>query len=176
MKKLYYRQLETRIGGLGLLVDPEGKVVRVQFLRRGETASATLALLHPQAELVEDGERTAELARQLEQYLAGERESFELELAPEGSEVQQEVWRQLLAIPRGETRSYGEIAKAIGRPGAARAVGRANATNPIPIIVPCHRVIGSDGSLTGFGGGLPMKKKLLRLEGVEVQEDFDFGE
>lgn len=175
MKKLYYRHLDSKIGGLALLVDEKGRVVRVHFLKRGEKAEPSLAFHHPGVLLVEDPERTAELARQLTEYLQGERTNFELELAPEGNELSQEVWRELLAIPRGETRSYGEIAKKLGRPGAARAVGRANATNPIPVIVPCHRVIGSDGKLTGFGGGLPMKKQLLRLEGVEVQEDFDFG-
>jgi methylated-DNA-[protein]-cysteine S-methyltransferase len=171
MKKLYWRHLDSPIGGLGLLVDEKGRVVRVHFLRKGEQAAPAMALHHPGVTFVEDHGRTAELASQLSEYLGGERKVFELELAPEGGELQQEVWRELLAIPRGETRSYGEIAKKLGRPGAARAVGRANATNPIPVIVPCHRVIGSDGKLTGFGGGLPMKKQLLRLEGVEVQED-----
>jgi methylated-DNA-[protein]-cysteine S-methyltransferase len=174
MRKLYYRHMDSPIGGLGLLVDEKGRVVRVAFLK-GEAARPLLEYLHPGATLVEDQERTRELARQLEQYFSGERLTFELELEPEGSELQKEVWRELLAIPRGETRSYGQIAKKIGRPGAARAVGRANATNPIPVIVPCHRVIGSDGSLTGFGGGLPMKKELLRREGVEVQDELDFG-
>lgn len=171
MRNLYYRHLDSPIGGLGLLVDEEQRVVRVHFLKRGEAAAAAMALHHPGTTFVEDLERTSELARQLSEYLAGQRETFALELAPEGSELQQEVWRELLTIPRGETRSYGEIARKLGRPGAARAVGRANATNPIPVIVPCHRVIGSDGKLTGFGGGLPMKKQLLRLEGIEVQED-----
>lgn len=171
MKKLYWSRMESPIGGLGLLVDEEGRVVRVHFLRKGEPAAPAMAFHHPGVVMVEDRERTAELARQLTEYLGGERKVFELALAPEGSELSQEVWRELQAIPRGETRSYGEIAKKLGRPGAARAIGRANATNPIPVIVPCHRVIGSDGKLTGFGGGLPMKKQLLRLEGVEVQED-----
>jgi methylated-DNA-[protein]-cysteine S-methyltransferase len=174
MRKLFYRHMDSPIGGLGLLVDEKGRVIRVAFLK-GEAARPLLEYFHPGASLVEDQERTAELAHQLEQYFSGERLTFELELEPEGSELQKEVWRELLAIPRGETRSYGQIAKKIGRPGAARAVGRANATNPIPVIVPCHRVIGSDGSLTGFGGGLPMKKELLRREGVEVQDELDFG-
>lgn len=174
MRKLYYRHLDSAIGGLGLLVDEKGRVVRVAFLRQGDEAGPLLSYFHPGVILVEDRERTAELARQLEEYFSGERNDFELELEPEGSELQKEVWKELLRIPRGETTSYGELARKIGRPGAARAVGRANATNPIPVIVPCHRVIGADGSLTGFGGGLPMKKQLLRLEGVEVQESFDF--
>lgn len=175
MRKLYYRHMDSAIGGLGLLVDEKGSVVRVAFLKKGDEAGPLLSYFHPGVALVEDAGRTAELARQLAEYFAGERKTFDLDLAPEGSDLQQEVWRELLAIPLGETRSYGQLAQKIGRPGAARAVGRANATNPIPVIVPCHRVIGSDGKLTGFGGGLPMKKQLLRLEGVEVQEDFDFG-
>ncbi len=174
MRKLYYRHLDSPIGGLGLLVDEQQKVVRVAFLKKGQVARSYLQDCHPAAELIESKESTAELAKQLTEYLEGKRQTFELELEPEGSELQKEVWRQLLAIPRGETRSYGQIAEAIGSPGAARAVGRANATNPIPVIVPCHRVIGSNGKLTGFGGGLPMKKQLLRLEGVEVQESFEF--
>jgi len=85
-------------------------------------------------------------------------------VAPRGSEFQRQVWRRLQEIPCGETRSYGDVAAALGRPGASRAVGRANATNPIPIVIPCHRVIGSDGSLTGFGGGVEIKQWLLELE------------
>ncbi len=115
---------------------------------------------------MEDPERTARLEAQLRQYFDGERDRFDLELAPRGSAFQQQVWRQLLDIPAGETRTYSEIARRLGRPGAARAVGRANATNPIPIIVPCHRVIGADGSLTGYAGGLPIKRSLLEIEGA----------
>lgn len=174
MKKLFYRQQDSPVGGLGLLVDEAGRVVRIGFLL-GEAALPYLQRHHPEVELIEDHGRTAVLAAQLEEYFAGRRRVFELELAPEGSAMQQEVWRALLEIPAGETRSYGQLAEQLGRPGGARAVGRANATNPIPIVVPCHRVIGSDGRLTGFGGGLPNKKKLLRLEGIEVQEEFDFG-
>jgi methylated-DNA-[protein]-cysteine S-methyltransferase len=102
--------------------------------------------------------------RQLEQYFARERREFELPLAPEGTAFQQRVWRALLAIPCGATRSYGEIARAIGRPAASRAVGAANGRNPIAIVVPCHRVIGSNGTLTGYGGGLPAKRWLLDHE------------
>ncbi len=175
MKKLYFRHMDAPIGGLGLAVDENGRVVRIHFLKKGEEAGPMISYFHPGVVLEENFERTAALVRQLEEYFAGKRKDFDLELAPEGSELQQEVWRELLAIPSGETRSYGQLAKKLGRPGAARAVGRANATNPIPVIIPCHRVIGADGKLTGFGGGLPMKKQLLRLEGIEVQEDFDFG-
>jgi len=105
-----------------------------------------------------------EAARQLRAYFAGERHSFALPLRPAGTEFEVEVWEELRRIPYGETLSYGELADRVGNPSAARAVGRANACNPIPIVIPCHRVIGADGSLTGFGGGLDTKRRLLDLE------------
>ncbi len=101
---------------------------------------------------------------QLNEYFAGTRTIFDLPLAPTGTEFQRAVWAQLLTIPYGETRSYADIARAIGRPTATRAVGAANGQNPLPIVAPCHRVIGSSGALTGFGGGLPNKILLLDLE------------
>jgi len=104
---------------------------------------------------------------QLDAYFAGRLRRFELPLAPEGTAFQREVWSALTTIPYGETVSYGELARQIGRPNSCRAVGAANGRNPIPIIIPCHRVIGADGSLTGFGGGLPIKQRLLLLEAVE---------
>ncbi|HZU48448.1 MAG TPA: methylated-DNA--[protein]-cysteine S-methyltransferase [Mycobacterium sp.] len=101
---------------------------------------------------------------QLQAYFAGQRIAFDLELDLRGSQFQQRVWEALLTIPYGETRSYGQIAEQIGAPGAARAVGLANGRNPIAIIVPCHRVIGTSGGLTGYGGGLDRKRTLLELE------------
>jgi methylated-DNA-[protein]-cysteine S-methyltransferase len=101
---------------------------------------------------------------QLEEYFAGKRREFRLPLAPKGTEFQQRVWKALLAIPYGETRSYGEIARDIGNPRASRAVGMANNRNPIAIIIPCHRVIGSTGRLVGYGGGLDKKEFLLNIE------------
>jgi methylated-DNA-[protein]-cysteine S-methyltransferase len=103
-------------------------------------------------------------AIQLEQYFAGERTEFDLELALTGTEFERRVWDEVRAIPYGSTATYAEIAARIGRPGACRAVGRANALNPIALVVPCHRVIGSDGSLTGYAGGIEMKRALLELE------------
>jgi methylated-DNA-[protein]-cysteine S-methyltransferase len=103
---------------------------------------------------------------QLEEYFAGSRTAFDLPLAAGGSPFEEAVWHALSKIPYGETRSYGEVARAIGRPDRARAVGTANARNPLAIVVPCHRVIGSDGSLTGYGGGLELKRALLELEGA----------
>ena len=103
-------------------------------------------------------------AAQLAEYFAGKRRVFDLPLGPRGSEFQVRVWRALMRIPYGETCSYGDIARTIGRPDASRAVGAANGRNPIPIIVRCHRVIGANGSLTGYGGGLPVKRWLLDHE------------
>jgi methylated-DNA-[protein]-cysteine S-methyltransferase len=108
----------------------------------------------------------AAAAQQLREYLRGEREVFDVPLAPAGTEFQQEVWRELRLIPFGETCSYAQIAEAIGRPGLARAVGAANGANPIAIFIPCHRVIGAGGRLTGYGGGLELKRFLLILEGA----------
>jgi methylated-DNA-[protein]-cysteine S-methyltransferase len=107
---------------------------------------------------------------QLERYFAGDRVAFDLSLAMPGGDFDRAVWAELRRIPYGETRSYGEIARAIGRPDKARAVGSANARNPVPIVVPCHRVIGSDGSLVGYGGGLDLKQALLELESGARQQ------
>ena len=103
-------------------------------------------------------------ARQLNEYFAGDRQEFELDLAPDGTTFQVEVLEALRGIPYGETCTYRDIAVAVGRPEAVRAVGNANGRNPLPIVIPCHRVIGSDGSLTGFGGGIEAKRYLLDLE------------
>ncbi|WP_160154158.1 methylated-DNA--[protein]-cysteine S-methyltransferase [Microbulbifer sp. ALW1] len=105
---------------------------------------------------------------QLAAYFAGERQSFDLPLDAAGTPFQQSVWRALCAIPYGETRSYRELAEAIGNPKAVRAVARANGANPLSIVVPCHRVIGADGTLTGYAGGLEMKARLLVLEGALI--------
>jgi methylated-DNA-[protein]-cysteine S-methyltransferase len=105
-----------------------------------------------------------EAARQLKSYFAGELKEFSLPLEPSGTDFMKQVWAALCGIPYGKTATYGEIAERVGRPKAARAVGLANNRNPIPIFIPCHRVIGADGSLTGYAGGLDMKKKLLDLE------------
>ncbi len=105
-----------------------------------------------------------DVVRQLDEYFAGERTTFDLPLRPIGSDFELAVWDRLTSIPYGETRSYGYVAKAVGEPGGAQAVGAANGRNPLAIVVPCHRVIGADGSLVGFGGGLTRKRFLLDLE------------
>ena len=108
---------------------------------------------------------------QLNEYFEGSRRDFDLPLSPRGTAFQRDVWQALQAIPYGETISYAELARRLGKPSAMRAVGAANGRNPLPIVVPCHRVIGADGSLTGFGGGLPTKHYLLTLEGALPASD-----
>ncbi len=123
-----------------------------------------------QFDQVIEGEKIAPLQQamdELRRYLMGERLQFTCPLDLQGTAFQTEVWEELFRIPYGETRTYAEIARAIGRPAAVRAVGAANGANPVAIIVPCHRVIGSDGTLTGYGGGLPTKAWLLSLEGIQ---------
>ncbi len=110
----------------------------------------------------------ATLIAQLDEYFAGTRRTFDLELAPRGTAFQQRVWTLLLDIPWGETISYGELARRAGNPAGSRAVGAANGRNPLPIVIPCHRVVGSNGRLTGYAGGLAAKEALLALEGVPV--------
>lgn len=147
---------ESPIGRL-LLVATERRLCEIWF-----EGKADKAVLGPESR--EDQNSLREPMHQLRAYFAGELETFALDLAPEGTSFQQKVWDELLKIPYGETISYGELARRIGNANASRAVGLANGSNPIPIIIPCHRVIGSNGKLTGYGGGLPIKEKLLALE------------
>lgn len=118
-----------------------------------------------------DNEILHAAALQLGEYFAGQRRSFDLPLSPQGTEFQLRVWRELAHIPYGETISYAQLAKRLGNPNGTRAVGAANGRNPLPIVLPCHRVIGSDGSMIGFGGGLPIKDALLRLERAMPEQD-----
>ena len=136
---------------------------------REDDALVRLAMLPPGAlDTAELGHRSdagfEDVVRQLGEYFAGGRTAFDLPLRPIGSDFELAVWEQLTHIPYGETRSYGYVAKAVGEPGGAQAVGAANGRNPLAILVPCHRVIGADGSLVGFGGGLSRKRFLLDLE------------
>lgn len=125
----------------------------------------------PNNEWIEDDAPFSKVIRQLEAYFAGDLKQFNLPLAPVGTNFQRAVWEALRSIPYGETISYGELAERIENPKAVRAVGGANGKNPIAIIIPCHRVIGSDGTLTGFGGGLPIKEALLTLEGARYGKE-----
>ena len=149
-----YCTLTTPIGELMLTADDDGALTSVNLPNR-----------HPDpAGWERDDELLAEPRRQLTEYFAGERTTFDLTLRPQGAPFQVRVWDALQRIPYGETASYGELAQRLGRPTAARAVGAANGRNPIAIVVPCHRVIGADGSLTGYAGGLECKRALLDLE------------
>ena len=150
----HFQVLDTPIGVLRL-VSNGSHLVKIEFEDRhqpGEAAANTC------------DEVLASTKTQLRQYFAGQRQAFDLPLAPAGTSFQREVWQALAEIPWGEVRSYTDIAQAIQRPKAVRAVGAANGRNPLPIVIPCHRVVGSDGSLTGFAGGLEMKRALLELE------------
>lgn len=153
---MYYAEIKSPVGKLLLTAD-EKALTGIYF----ESKQAPL----------EDGWESRSshpilkaARRQLEEYFAGKRKAFDLPLAPKGTVFQRRVWKALERIPYGKTQSYGEIARKIKNPKAVRAVGAANGANPIPIVVPCHRVIGADGKLIGYGGGLPRKQKLLALE------------
>jgi methylated-DNA-[protein]-cysteine S-methyltransferase len=156
MIPLSYARLATPVGSL-LLVSDDAGLRQISFSSSGRH-------FEPGPDWLEDPSALSEPIRQLRAYFAGELETFDLSLAPEGTPFQKNVWHELCKIPYGQTISYGELARRIGNTKASRAVGLANGSNPIPIVVPCHRVIGSNGKLTGYGGGLPIKEKLLALE------------
>ncbi len=149
-KKFFY---ETNIGQIG--IEENGRAItNIYFSKEADSPTDDL----------KETDLLKEAKAQLDEYFAGKRKSFDLPLAPDGTAFQHRVWRALQEIPYGETRSYGEIARAIGSDKAARAVGMANNRNPIPIIIPCHRVVGANGKLVGYGGGLEIKAQLLDLE------------
>lgn len=154
---VYASTFDTESGPLTAVVDEAGALTHLLFAHQTPPADAGW-----------EDERCGRAIGQLREYFAGERTAFDGQIAPAGSPFQRRVWDALRRIPFGATMTYGELAAQLGVPGSARAVGRANATNPVPIIVLCHRVIGADGSLTGYAGGLEMKVALLRREGVAV--------
>ncbi|WP_421238760.1 methylated-DNA--[protein]-cysteine S-methyltransferase [Aeromonas enteropelogenes] len=156
-----YDILPTHCGNLLIAINERG-LVHVDFV-------AGLRALPDMSGWQQDGEALAPYLAEFEDYFAGRLQRFTLPLAASGTEFQQAVWQALCDIPYGETRSYGDIARAIGKPNAMRAVGAANGRNPLSIIVPCHRVIGQNGSLTGYAGGLEIKKALLQLENIKVK-------
>ena len=157
-----WHEVSTPIGGLGVAVDGSG-VCRVRF------GGAPLATSDPVAD-----PRLGAATDQLDRYFAGTLSEFDLPLSvTEGSDFERAVWRAIAAIPYAHMRTYGEIAADVGDPGAARAVGVACNRNPLPVVVPCHRVVGAGGKLVGFGGGLPRKRFLLELEArVRIEREF----
>ena len=165
MEVIYYATYRTPWVSLLVASGAQG-LVAVRFIPRGkkEPALAWLQKRHPGAKLVHSPEVNRKAIEELEAYSQGGRQTFTVPLDLHGSPFQIEVWQALRGIPFGETRSYADIARALGRPKAFRAVGMANRTNPVCIVVPCHRVIGSDGDLCGFGGGLKLKRQLLDHE------------
>jgi methylated-DNA-[protein]-cysteine S-methyltransferase len=159
---MLYRYIESPIGQLLLAGDDAG--LKIIGFPKGKGQVSPEPGWKPATDCFSDAES------QLTEYFEGNRQVFDLNLAPTGTDFQLEVLQALQTIPLGETRSYRDIACQIGRPDAVRAVGAANGRNPLPIVIPCHRVIGADGSLTGFGGGLKTKLFLLELEGVKVDQ------
>ncbi|HEY5013361.1 MAG TPA: methylated-DNA--[protein]-cysteine S-methyltransferase [Acidimicrobiia bacterium] len=158
------------VGVLTLVADEDDRLCRLEFTDAPESDAGP-----PTAAAPDDAPRgvLAETVRQLDEYFAGTRHEFELDLAPQGTAFQLDVWHALRAIPYGATASYADIARSVGRPNAVRAVGQANGRNPLAIVVPCHRVIGSDHSLTGYGGGIDRKRYLLALEGAQLTVTLD---
>lgn len=163
----YYHYYDSPIGKL-LLAGDENALSLLGF------PGGSMARRH-ESDWVEKKSAFKTVIKQLDEYFSGKRTEFDLALSPEGTDFQQQVWQALTEIPYGETWSYGQLAKHIGKPKASRAVGAANGINPIPVIIPCHRVIGSNGKLTGFGGGLETKSFLLNLEAGARAPELNFA-
>ncbi len=165
LEPVFTQFIDSPVGPLMLAVNRSGALVCIYFLETGPPERGLEWLAKHGFAAEQDPAPLTEVRRQLDDYFAGRLERFELALAPKGTPFQQSVWQYLLTIPYGTCTTYGAMAAALGNPAASRAVGLANGSNPIPIVIPCHRVIGSNGKLTGFGGGLPAKHKLLTIEG-----------
>lgn len=161
MLTLYYSRIESPLVPLVVGVSDKGLAI-IEFDQGGFPKGR----LAQSADWVESASRTEAVVRELEEYFSGQRREFTVPLDLHGTDFQKKCWRALSRIPYGKTRTYAEIARAVGSPQGFRAVGMANHDNPVPIIVPCHRVLASDGTLGGFGGGLELKRKLLELEGA----------
>lgn len=176
----YYQEYASSVGEIRLVAD-EGAIIALElsgapdshrFLQKGElTYEQAGERWRADGAVCQETAVIAQAYRQLEEYFAGKRQYFSVPLAAKGTPFQERVWKALQTIPYGETRTYGQIAAQIGQPGASRAVGMANHRNPVAIMIPCHRVIGADGALTGYGGGLERKAFLLQLEQSHRQEE-----
>jgi methylated-DNA-[protein]-cysteine S-methyltransferase len=174
-KKCWIHQFSTPLGLAIAAAKTQGgtdSLIRLSFIGSGANSDAVIQeLIELGYSPEENPEALADVEKQLAEYFRGERRVFDLELAPEGTLFQQRVWAELLKIPYGATISYMELARRVGNAKASRAVGGANGSNPIWLIVPCHRVIGSNGTLTGYAGGVGIKQALLELEGVKIQTE-----
>ena len=153
---MQYTTMDSPVGTL-LLAAEQGKLCLISFQDTDHPVT-------PDADWVEQPDALAPVVQQLHDYFEGKRREFDLELAPDGTAFQKSVWNALQRIPYGEVSSYGQVAVDLGRPSATRAVGSANGRNPLPIVIPCHRVVGADGSLTGFSAGVAVKRALLEHE------------
>lgn len=164
LKPLYYTTLNTQIKSL-LILSSEKGLVKIQFMNMN--ASIPLHNLkkgYADVALIEDKSRNQIALEQLREYFNGTRKTFSIPLDIQGTSFQKQVWEAVAQVPYGQTCSYSEIARRIGKLKSARAVGMANHNNPVPIVIPCHRIIGANGSLTGYGAGISIKEKLLHLE------------
>ncbi len=170
MSKRYGQRVKSPHGDLWAVVDEDGRLVQLDFEggRNAPVDEDDLVERYREQghELLWNKARLRPVLRALREYFAGKRTTFDLDVAPEGTAFQRRVWRELAKIPFGKTWTYAQLARRVGKPGAARAVGAANGANPVSVVIPCHRVVGSDGSLTGYGGGLGRKEALLALEGA----------
>ena len=160
---LFYKEMKSPVGKLKLVASSKALVAVLWEQERANRVKLGTMSLDPQHPILIEAER------QISEYFAGERSRFDLPLQPSGTEFQKKVWQALREIPFGETRSYQDLARVVGSPKAFRAVGAANGKNPLSIVVPCHRVVGANGALTGFGGGLKTKAALLALEARPVK-------
>lgn len=163
MDRLFY--YDTKIGRLGIREDGES-ITHIYFREPNVEVEIEQNRL-----LLEESDLIKMAYIQLSEYIEGQRKQFDLPLDPKGTEFQRKVWKELTKIPYGETRSYKEVAIAIGNEKASKAIGMANNKNPIPIVIPCHRVVGSNKKLVGYAGGLDLKEKLLNLEGILVDKN-----
>ena len=160
----FFDHFHTPIGNIDIVTNEDGALIEIWIRDARHPIALEQNLERERYDLSRDDQRTGSARRQLLEYFAGERRTFDLPLVAGGSQVQKAVWRELAFIPFGETVSYGELADAIGMPGEAQAVGAACAANPLLLVVPCHRVIASDGSLRGYAAGLHIKEQLLAFE------------
>lgn len=173
MQKLYHTTLTTPIGRLGIASTRKGLFRILLPESDGRGTSTRLSREFPLMSLINSRRKNRKAARQIVEYFAGTRTEFTLKLDIRGTEFQKSVWKAVSGVVYGEIRSYSDIARQVGKPKAVRAVGSANKHNPLPIVIPCHRVVGSTGAMTGYGGGIPMKEALLRHEGMKVPGRFD---